>query len=128
MNKRDTLLDLIHSPTAPAYVGAAFFMHFDRAFHQDQAAIERHLEFFRTTGMDFVKVQYEQSLPSAAPIRRPADSTHAPRCDEAFFETTTRVAEGLVKAAKDEALVIMTLYSPFMWAAQLAGAETLAEH
>jgi uroporphyrinogen decarboxylase len=127
MNKRDTLLGLIHSPTPPAYVPAAFFMHFDRAAHQGQAAIDQHLAFFRATGMDFVKIQYEQTLPSAAPIRTPADWAHAPRCDEAFFAASIHVAEGMVKAAKNEALVIMTLYSPFMWAAQLAGAETLAE-
>jgi len=128
MNKRDTLLSLVDSQTPPAYVPAAFFMHFDPAYHQGQAAIDKHLEFFRATGMDFVKIQYEQGVPPAPPIRTAADWAHAPRCDEAFFETTIRVAEGLVKAAKDEALVIMTVYSPFMWAAQLAGAETLAEH
>jgi uroporphyrinogen decarboxylase len=128
MNKRDTVLEMIHSPAAPAYVPAAFFMHFDRAAHQGQAAIDQHLAFFRTTGMDFVKIQYEQTPPTAAPMRTPADWAHAPRCDAAFFEASIRVAEGLVNAAKDEALVIMTLYSPFMWAAQLAGAETLAVH
>jgi uroporphyrinogen decarboxylase len=128
MNKRDTVLSLVDSQTPPAYVPAAFFMHFDPAFHEGQAAIDKHLEFFRATGMDFVKIQYEQGVPPTPPIRRPADWAHAPRCDEAFFETTIRVAEGLVKAAKDEALVIMTVYSPFMWASQLPGAETLAEH
>lgn len=128
MNKRDTVLGLIHSQTSPAYVPAAFFMHFDRAFHGGQAAIDQHLAFFRATGMDFVKIQYEQTLPPASPIRTPADWANAPSCGEDFFETTIRVAEGLVKAVKDEALVIMTVYSPFMWAAQLAGAETLAEH
>jgi uroporphyrinogen decarboxylase len=38
------------------------------------------------------------------------------------------VAEGLVKAAKGEALVIMTLYSPFMWAMQVAGPVDLKGH
>jgi uroporphyrinogen decarboxylase len=128
MNKRDTVLDLINSPTPSTYVPAAFFMHFDRAFHQGQAAIDKHLAFFGATGMDFVKIQYEQSLLPTASIATLADWAHAPRCDEGFFEETIRVAEGLVKAAKAEALVIMTVYSPFMWAAQLAGMETLAKH
>jgi uroporphyrinogen decarboxylase len=128
MNKRDTVLNLIHTHTPPASVPAAFFLHFDPTYHQGQAAIDQHLAFFRATGMDFVKVQYEQKLPSAPSIRTPADWVNAPRCDEPFFETTLRVVEGLVKAAKDEALVLMTVYSPFMWAAQLAGAELLVEH
>src|SRR6185436_18546609 len=113
MNKRDILLDLVHSQTPPAFVPAAFFMHFDRTAHQGQAAIDQHLAFFRATGMDVVKIQYEQGVPPAPPIRTPADWVHAPRCHKDFFETTIRVAEGLVKAVKDEALVIMTVYSPF---------------
>jgi uroporphyrinogen decarboxylase len=128
MNKRDTILDLIHSQARPASVPAAFFMHFDVAAHQGQAAIDQHLAFFRATGMDFVKIQYEQTLSSAAPICTPADWAYVPRCDKAFFEPSIEVAEGLVNAVRGEALVIMTLYSPFMYAAQLAGAETLAVH
>src|SRR5215208_5349787 len=128
MNKRDTVLDLIHSQASSTYVPAAFFMHFDRAAHQGQAAIDQHLAFFRATGMDFVKIQYEQTLFSAAPIRTPADWAHAPRCDAAFFAPSIQVTEGLVNAVRGDALVIMTLYSPFMYAAQLAGAETLATH
>lgn len=128
MNKRDTVLDVVHSQAPLAYVPAAFFMHFDAAAHHGQAAIDQHLAFFRATGMDFVKIQYEQTLSSAAPIRTPADWAHAPRCDAAFFADSIQVAEGLVKAVKGDALVIMTLYSPFMHAVQIAGAETLAAH
>jgi uroporphyrinogen decarboxylase len=120
MNKRDTMLSLIDDTASPEYVPAAFFLHFDNAYHEGQAAIEKHLEFFGTTGMDFVKIQYEQGFPSSTPIRKPEDWAHAPLCSEEFFEAPIRVVEGLVKAAKSEALVIMTLYSPFMWAAHLA--------
>jgi uroporphyrinogen decarboxylase len=120
MNKRDTMLSLIDDTASPEYVPAAFFLHFDHADHQGQAAIEEHLEFFGATGMDFVKIQYEQPFPASTPIRKPGDWVHAPLCSEEFFEAPIRVVEGLVDAAKSEALVIMTLYSPFMWAAHLA--------
>jgi uroporphyrinogen decarboxylase len=120
MNKRDTMLSLIHHTAPPNYIPAAFFLHFANAYHQGQAAIEKHLEFFRATDMDFVKVQYEQPFPASTPIRKPEDWVHAPLCSEEFFEATIHVVEGLVKAAKSDALVIMTLYSPFMWAAHLA--------
>src|SRR5262245_44719497 len=120
MNKRDTMLSLIQDTTSLEYIPAAFFLHFDNAYHQGQAAIDKHLEFFRSTSMDFVKIQYEQDFPSSTPIRKPEDWAHAPLCLEEFFEAPIQVVEGLVKAAKSEALVIMTLYSPFMWAAHLA--------
>ncbi|HEU0293204.1 MAG TPA: uroporphyrinogen decarboxylase family protein [Anaerolineales bacterium] len=128
MNKRDGMLGLIHDKASPEYIPAAFFLHFDNAYHQGQAAMDKHLEFFRTTGMDFVKIQYEQPFPSSTPIRKPEDWAHAPHCSEEFFETPIQVAEGLVKAAKSEALVIMTLYSPFMWAAHLAEDGIISKH
>lgn len=119
MNRRDTMLHLIHDMPSPEYIPAAFFLHFNNAYHQGQAAIDKHLEFFRSTGMDFVKIQYEQGFPSSTPIRKPQDWAHAPLCSEEFFDAPIHVVEGLVKAAKSDALVIMTLYSPFMWAAHL---------
>ena len=119
MNKRDTMLSLIQDEASPEYIPAAFFLHFDSVYHRGQAAIDKHLEFFRATGMDFVKIQYEQGFPTSVPIRMPEDWAHAPHCSKDFFEESIRVVDGLVKAAKSEALVIMTLYSPFMWAAHL---------
>src|SRR5512142_1030864 len=127
MNRRDTLLSLIDGVASPDYIPAAFFLHFDSAYHQGQAAIDRHLEFFRTTGMDFVKIQYEQGM-TQSPITSPADWARALRLTEEHFEPTVRVVRGLVEAAGREALVILTLYSPFMWARALAGAQVLREH
>jgi uroporphyrinogen decarboxylase len=128
MNKRDALLRQIRGENPPGFIPAAFFMHFDSTCHQGQAAIDKHMEFFHYTGMDFVKIQFEQTVPSPRPIRQPKDWAHAPLCPEEFFETTVRVVKGLVKAAKDEALVILTLYSPFMWAKRLAGEAVLGDH
>jgi uroporphyrinogen decarboxylase len=128
MNKRDTMLSLLDGQATPGYVPAAFFMHFDSAYHRGQAAIDKHLEFFRATGMDLVKIQYEQPFPSPTPIRRPEDWAHAPLYPDEFFEAPIRVAEGLVQAAGREALVLMTLYSPFMWAAHVAPDVDIAAH
>jgi uroporphyrinogen decarboxylase len=128
MNKRDAVLNLVNSSTPPDYVPAAFFMHFDPACHQGQAAIDKHLEFFRATGMDLVKIQYEQTPIPLPIIRKPEDWAQAPHYLEVDFEPTLQVVEGLVKAAKAEALIIMTVYSPFMWAGQLATADVVASH
>ena len=128
MNKRDAVLNLINNTTPPDYVPAAFFLHFDAAHHQGQSAIDKHLEFFRATGMDFVKIQYEQTPTPLPTIRKPQDWAQAPHYLKVDFEPTLHVVEGLVKAAKAEALIILTVYSPFMWAGQLASADILAEH
>ena len=117
MNRRETLLNLIHDPNAAGYVPAAFFLHFAEAYHRGRAAIDKQQEFFRQTGMDLVKIQYEQLQPEHAPIRKPADWRDLPRVEADFFEPTLEVVRGLVKGAGKEALVVLTVYSPFMWAA-----------
>lgn len=121
LSKRERMLDFINNPVALNYVPAAFFMHFDSRYHSGQAAIDKHLEFYTTTGMDFVKVQYEQIQPPAAPIRTSEDWARAPLYPDEFFEPTVRIVEGLVNAVGREALVILTLYSPFMWTRHFAG-------
>jgi uroporphyrinogen decarboxylase len=128
LNKRDTLLRLTKDQIPPDTIPAAFFMHFDPIYHKGQSAIDKHLEFFRYTGMDFVKIQYEQGYPPAPPIQKPEDWARLPRASEDFFDAPVKIVEGLVKAVKGEALVIMTLYSPFMWASHLGGRANLANH
>jgi uroporphyrinogen decarboxylase len=128
MNKREAVLSMIEPGSRPAYTPAAFFLHFDPAYHRGQAAVDKHLEFFRYTGMDFVKIQYEHTFPHNPAIRRPADWANMPFYPLEFYEAPLRVVEGLVKAAKPEALVILTLYSPFMLAGQVAGGETVTAH
>jgi len=127
MNKRELVLSLLDPGQAPEYTPAAFFLHFDPEYHRGQAAIDKHLEFFRYTGMDFVKIQYEHRG-SQPEISRPEDWARLPRYDEAFFADPLAVVEGLVKAAKKEALVLVTLYSPLMWASRIAGDEQLIRH
>ncbi len=128
MNRRDTLLNLIQNKDASGTIPAAFFMHFGPAYHQGQAAVDKQLEFFRHTGMDFVKIQYEQIQPAYPPITKPEDWLHVPLVGEDFFAPTLRVVEGLVKAAGRDALVIVTVYSPFMWAAHLDPAGLIGAH
>ena len=127
MNKREMILGLIHGEAPSGYTPAAFFLHFGPQYHHGQAAIDRHLQFFRHTGMDFVKIQYEQGM-AEFPITSPADWARVPRRTEEDFEPTVQIVRGLIEAAAREALVILTLYSPFMWARHLAGDDVLHEH
>jgi uroporphyrinogen decarboxylase len=128
MNKREAVLNVVSGAPAPGYVPAAFFMHFDQAHHLGQAAIDKHLEFFRYTGMDFVKIQYELSNPPAPALTTPDDWARVPHCSEEFFAPMLQVVRGLVEAAKSEALVILTVYSPFMWAKHYVGEADLTAH
>ena len=128
MNKRDRMLSQIEGGREGGYTPAAFFLHFDPAFHRGQAAVDKHLEFFRATDMDFVKIQYEQRQPPQAPIRRAEDWANMPLYPHEFFAEPAAVVKGLVDAAKRDALIIMTLYSPLMWAMRLAEGVDMMQH
>jgi uroporphyrinogen decarboxylase len=127
MNKRDELLGLLDPSYKSASVPAAFFLHFDPAFHSGQAAVDKHLEFFRFTGMDLVKIQFEHHLPPME-IAKPSDWAKVPQYGKDFWREPLAVVKGLVDAARKEALVLHTLYSPFMLATQLAEVDIVAKH
>lgn len=128
MNKRGNMTHLLDSQSNPAYTPAAFFLHFDSAYHRGRAAVDKHLEFFHKTGMDFVKIQYEHPYPLVPGIATPKDWNKIPRYGKEFFEHPLQVVDGLVKAAKDEAMVIVTLYSPFMCAGHAVQADVRDRH
>jgi uroporphyrinogen decarboxylase len=127
-DKREALLSLREGGSGPGYVPAAFFLHFDDRSRLGKPAVDRHLEYFRFTGMDFVKIQYERTFPAKAEIRTPGDWKAMPRYGLDFYAPQLEVVEGLVKAAGREALVLVTLYSPFMCAGQTAGQSLLVKH
>jgi uroporphyrinogen decarboxylase len=127
-NKRELVLDLLDGQSPSRYVPAGFFIHFDTEHHRGQAAIDRHLEYFRFTDMDFVKIQYEGGFPRQTDIEKPADWARFSMPGKDFYEEPLRVVEGLVKAVKREALVVVTLYSPFMLASRVIDKARMVEH
>jgi uroporphyrinogen decarboxylase len=128
MNKRELVLSLLEADKEQTYIPAGFFLHFDPSYHRGQAAVEKHLEYFRSTEMDFVKIQYEHTFPHLPEIINPEDWSKMPFYKKDFYEEPLKIVEGLVKAAKKEALVIMTLYSPFMCAGHTTSEPILNRH
>jgi uroporphyrinogen decarboxylase len=127
-NKRDTVMGLLDPAARQDYVPAAFFLHFDDAFHFGQPAVRKHLEYFRHTDMDLLKIQYERTFPPIAAIRRPEDWKAMPSYTLDFYEPVLEAVRGLVKEAGKEALVLVTLYSPFMCAGHSTSLELLTAH
>lgn len=128
MNKREIVLSLLDESVEIPYTPAGFFIHFDPQFHRGRAAIDKHLEYFHYTGMDFVKIQYENRFPLRPEITKPTDWSRMPCYGEDFYTDQIQIAKGLVEAAGEDALVLMTLYSPFMCAGHSVGKAVLGEH
>jgi uroporphyrinogen decarboxylase len=127
MNKREIVLSLLDKERNQEYFPAAFFLHFDDRYQRGQAAIDKHLEYFRHTHMDFVKIQYENKFPIRPEISKPADWEKMPFYKKDFYQDPLNIVEDLLKKSKKEALVIMTLYSPFMCAGHTTGGR-ITEH
>jgi uroporphyrinogen decarboxylase len=127
-SKRDIMLSLLDTGAHYNYVPAAFFIHFDAAFHFGRPAVDKHLEFFRYTGMDFVKIQYERTYPPIPGIKRPENWRKMPSYKLDFYSPQLEAVKGLVNAAGKEALVLVTLYSPYMCAGHTAGNAVLKAH
>ena len=128
MDKRDAVLQVLDDGGRQDTTAAGFFIHFDPEYHRGQAAIDKHLEFFRYTGMDFVKIQFEHPFPLRPEIQRARDWDKMPLYGAEFYEAPLKVVEGLVRAAKRDSLVITTLYSPFMCAGQTVRHEQTVGH
>ena len=128
LNKRDAVLGVLHATARPTYVPAGFFIHFDKSCHRGQAAIDKHLEFFHHTDMDLVKIQYENTFPRREDIRSPADWAKMPVYGMDFYEDQLGIIAGLVEATGREALVLATIYTPFMCAGHTVGGAVLNEH
>ena len=124
-NKREKVLAVLDQSKPNEYVPAAFFMHFKDKL--GQGAIDSHLQYFRATNMDFVKVQYEIVVPRIESIKSPKDWAKIPVYKKDFFEPQLQVIEALVKELKAEALILPTVYSPLSLAQQTVGTEA-AEH
>jgi uroporphyrinogen decarboxylase len=126
--KRDMVMDILKKDGPHDYFPAAFFIHFDEKSRLGEPAVARHLEFFRATGMDFVKIQYEREFPRLTAIKNAQDWKSMPLYKRDFYEPELQVVRGLVKAAKKDALILVTLYSPFMCAGHTAGLSELTSH
>jgi uroporphyrinogen decarboxylase len=128
VDKRETMLSLLDPGATRDRVPAAFFIHFDERSRLGRAAVDKHVEYFRATGMDFVKIQYERTFPPRAEIKTAADWKAMPKYGLDFYAPQLEAVEGLVKALKKEALVLVTLYSSFMCAGHTTSRETLFRH
>jgi len=129
MDKRDSVLSILDQSKKPRYTPAAFFIHFGRwSRRYGPAAIRKHLEFFRYTGMDIMKIQYELKFPRVRRIKSPDRWAEMPFYDTRFYSSQLKIAKQLVKEVKREALVIMTVYSPFMCAGQAVGDDLVTQH
>lgn len=123
-SKRERILQVLDQSRPNEYVPAAFFLHFENKL--GRKAVQDHKDFYRATGMDFVKVFYEISVPKID-IKSGKDWEKVPVYDEEFFEPQIAVIEDLAREFGNEAFILPTVYSPLALASQTLGYERHGE-
>ena len=117
-NKRERILQVLDQSRPNESVPAAFFLHFQNKL--GHKAVQDHKDFYRATGMDFVKVFYEIAVPKVD-IQTGKDWEKVPVYGEDFFEPQIAVIEDLAREFKGEAFILPTVYSPLALAHQTLG-------
>lgn len=128
VNKRDALLEVVHGTGKQDYYPGAFFTHFPVENHFGPTAVSSHLDYFRATGMDMLKIQYELRFPFIESLTKPSDWANVPLLGKDFYEPQLDVIKGIVKEGKKEALVIPTVYSPLSFAGHFTAYKHHVDH
>jgi len=128
VNKRDAVFGLLNGDKPQEYYPVGIFKHFGKGFKFGDIAIKTHMDYFNLTGMDFVKIQYEQSFPRLDIFQKPSDWANMPFYKKDYYEDQLYVVKELVKRGKSLAPVIATIYSPFMCAGHTASKSTVIKH
>ena len=128
IDKREKMHQLINENNTQDYYPGGFFIHFGNDYKIGTPAINKHLEYFRYTDMDFMKIQYEKTFPKNTKIQKPADWAKMPLHKKDFYDEPLAVIKGIVKEAKKEAPVIATFYSPYACAGHTTSDEMITQH
>lgn len=117
-NKRELILSVLDQSRPNDYVPAAFFLHFSNKL--GAKAVQDHVNFFRATNMDVVKVFYE-ILPPHVDVKSPSDWKNVKPLSEDYFAPQVALVRDLAQQLKGEALIIPTVYSPLAVLHQTVG-------
>lgn len=126
-NKREVMQQFLSGTLDESYVPAAFFMHFGKDARTGEKAIDAHLRYFLSTGMDFVKIQFEQGY-GRIRIEKPEDWEQIKALPADFFAPTLEVVQGIYDIAGANAMILPTVYSPFQMLIQSVGAKTVVAY
>ena len=126
-NKREVMQQFLDGTLDKSYVPCAFFMHFSKDAKVGDNAVNAHLRYFLSTGMDFVKIQFEQGY-GRIRIEKAEDWDLIRPLPADFFKPTLDIVKGIYDIAGTNAMVLPTVYSPFQMLIQSVGAKTVVAY
>lgn len=116
MDARERFSEFLAGQGYTGGVPAAFFQHFAPGLRHGQAALEAQLGFFEATGMDMLKIMFDDIYPQIPGIHSPADWARIPtfRRSDPVFTQQIDLARQVVERAGKKAYVFQTIFTPYV--------------
>ncbi|KAB8295500.1 uroporphyrinogen decarboxylase family protein [Bifidobacterium avesanii] len=116
MTKRERMLHAMHNEPVD-HVPVGFWFHFDREHSEGEANVKAHLDFYRQTDLDFVKIMCDGffAYPVARDIveRRAWDEIRPLSADDPWIRGQVERAKAIVEAIGGERCVFYNVFQPF---------------
>jgi uroporphyrinogen decarboxylase len=110
-------------------VPAGFWFHFTPDKAHGEASVKAHIDYYRESGVDFMKVMNEHPYEANVEIKAPADwkGVRPAPLSASFYQQQLDEIKGIVDALGDECLIITTVFNPFS-SGNLASGHMVTEH
>jgi len=111
MTKKERVWNAIHGKEVD-YVPTGFSLHFAKGQAAGEAGVQSHLEFFRETDTDIIKIMNENLTPDVGDIQRPEDWNKIPSYSlkDDFMQRQIHLAERILEKADPDAFALGTLH------------------
>lgn len=119
-NKRELLWQVLDQSRANDYVPVFFNIHFKDK--EGQKAVQSHIDWFKTTHVDFVNVKYEY-FPEIQAVSSTKDWKNIKPFAPETWNEQLNVVRQLKSELGSEALIIPTVFSPLRVLIQTAGSQ-----
>ena len=119
-NKRELLWQVLDQSRANDYVPVFFNIHFKDK--EGQKAVQSHIDWYKTTHVDFVNVKYEY-FPEIQTVSSTKDWKNIKPFAPETWEEQLNVVRQLKHELGSEALIIPTVFSPLRVLIQTAGSQ-----
>ena len=96
-------------------VPASFWFHFTPDKAHGEASVKAHLDYYRESGVDFLKVMNEHHYEANVDIKTPADwrQVRPAPLRSSFYQGQLDEVKRLADALQDECLLVTTIFGPF---------------
>lgn len=111
MNSRENTIAAVRGERTD-YIPSGFWLHFPETCFHGEAAVQAHLDFFRESETDIMKIMNENVIPCTVPIQQPEDWANIPvfRRDSPFIQDQLEITKKLLDKIHDNGIVLLTVH------------------